>query len=473
MHGYSPFDKAINDLQPTDLAILKNVSEGWYVEYKSALISAHSLAKALSSFANTYGGWLFLGVKERGKDDSIAGDFPGIPDKEVDVGLQRLRHSASEHLNPTPFFVTKVLRGPCVEIGLPEGASVIAVEIPQSHTAPHIHKKGRIYRRVADGSEPTPETDRFALDQLWRRAEPIREMTRDWIKRDPEFSEAEEKVPYVRVLLCVDQWGQRNPWIGGMQLADIRSILNSNETDIPSVPFDSVHTTARGFIARQLKNNNPFNYTLTWMIRHDLSCDLVFPLQLYTPDSLEQLYIDLDGYDQKEHFIDILKEQGHTQLRIVDLNYMMSVLIGIVSKYRSLLRLADGGGEFFFKARVLNAWRILPFIDIETALDDCKANGLPMSMDSTVTIPIGDDPESFQQIPEPEIEDSKHTEGVVEKVISAVQAFRMFRPIMTAFGVPIQFREEDEGDDTYSELKAAGDRACTVQRNRNKKRFET
>ena len=151
---YSPFDKAINELRPTDLAPLKSVNEGWYVEYKSELISAPALAKAVSAFADTYGGWLFLGVKEKSKDESVAGEFPGIPEKKVDGALQRLRQSAAEHLNPTPFFETRVLRGPCVEIGLAEGTSVVAIEIPQSHTAPHIHKDGRIYRRVGDGSQP-------------------------------------------------------------------------------------------------------------------------------------------------------------------------------------------------------------------------------------------------------------------------------------------------------------------------------
>ena len=173
---YSPFDKAINDLQSADLAILKSVSEGWYVEYKSEMINASALAKAVSAFANTYGGWLFLGVKEQGKDNPVAGTFPGMPEKEVDGVLQRLRQSAAEHLNPTPTFQTKVLRGPCVEIGLAEGASVVAIEIPQSRITPHVHKDGRIYRRVADSSEPKPETDRFILDQLWRRNEPIREL---------------------------------------------------------------------------------------------------------------------------------------------------------------------------------------------------------------------------------------------------------------------------------------------------------
>ena len=182
MPPYSPFDKPIERLQPPDLAALWDTREGWYVEYKSDPVPARSLAKSLSAFANTYGGWLFLGVKEESKDNAVAGSFPGVAASDLDALLQRLRHSAAEHLNPTPFFNTQVLRGPCEAIGLGEERCVIAVEIPRSITTPHVHKDGRIYRRVADGSEPKPEADRFVLDQLWLRDRGVRRAVRRWVK---------------------------------------------------------------------------------------------------------------------------------------------------------------------------------------------------------------------------------------------------------------------------------------------------
>ena len=462
---YSPFDKATNDLQPADLSRLKTVSEGWYVEYKSALVNPSALAKAVSAFANTYGGWLFLGVKEHSKGDSVAGEFPGIPEQEVDSALQRLRHSATDHLNPTPFFETRVLRGPCTEIGLTDGVSVIAIAIPQSHTAPHVHKDGRIYRRVADGSEPKPETDRFILDQLWRRSEPIRKVTREWVKHDPEFSDAEKGNPYVRLLLCVDPWQQHDPWLDA-PFSEIRSILSSTETGVMSYILDTVYTMGGEIIGRQLKDNDPYNYGMTWRIRRDMSCDIVLPLSFYAPGGLGNLHIDLEGYEQKDFFIKILREQGHMQPRIADLNFLMNLLIGSISKYRRLLKLADAKGEFYFKARVLNAWRVLPFVDIETVLSEFETHGLPMIMDSTVTFPFGDEPESFSSIPELKIEDSEHKEAVV----STGLAISMFAIIANTFGVSIIV--DDHEMIPYLELKAIGGRAVTVQENRKKRHSE-
>lgn len=469
MQRYSPFDKDIRNLQPPDLTILRDVHEGWYVEYKSQMVKASALAKSLSAFANTYGGWLFIGVQEQSGDNAVADKFPGIPAEDVDGALQRLRHSASDHLNPTPFFERTVLRGPCAETGLVEGRAIIAVEIPQSHTTPHVHKDGRIYRRVTDGSEPEPETDRFVLDQLWRRAEHLRERTREWIERDPEFSPGEEGIPYVRLLLCADPWHQRSPRLSA-PLSEIRRILNGGEIGKPSIPFDTIYSTAEGLIARQLKGNNPADYRLTWRLRWDMSCDIILPLQFYVPDVPDYLIEEFDGYIHAERFIDMLNEQGHTRTRIADLNFMLHLLFGIVSQYRDLLKLADGDGEFYCKARVLNAWRIVPFIDVEKLLDEFKAHGLPMVIDSISTVPIGDDPESFAHIyKRPELKEKEDK----ERTFIIPQAIRMFTLVMPAFGVPIYIEDETEDDDIahlYSELYNAGTRAMTVQQNRNKRR---
>jgi len=465
MQTYSPFDKDIRALRPDDLAILKFVSEGWYVEYKKEVVNTRRLAKAVSAFANTYGGWLFLGVEQLESKDPVAGSFPGIPENQLDAIQQRLRQSVAEYLSPTPHFETKVFRGPCSEIGLPEGKVLIAIEIPQSHTAPHVHKDGRIYRRVADSSEPKPETDRFVLDQLWRRSEPIREMIRKWVERDPEFSEAEAEAPYLRLLLCVDPWFQRDAWVSA-PFSEIRSILNSHETGIPSIALDTVYPTTSGFIARHQQGNDPYNYVLTWRIRRNLSCDIAFPLPQYTPEHADILYTECADYKYVHTFIEILKEQGHTQPKIADLNFVMSVLISVVSKYRRLLKLADLDGSFHFKARWLNVWRLLPFIDVETVLSDFQEYGLPISLDSNVSVPIGEGPESFKQIPRRKKENDK---GEQEEVISISHAYIIFALLARAFGVTIvSDNDSDINMIPYDELKAASDRAMIVQLNRTR-----
>ena len=461
MRSYSPFDVPVGDLNPTDLVALQVVSEGWYVEYKSGSVTARALAKALSAFANTYGGWLFLGVCEKSRDDSVAGLFPGIPNVEVDATLQRLRQCAAEYLNPSPHFLTQCLRGPCDDIGLGPDASIIVVHIPQSYTAPHVHKDGRIYRRVADGSEPKPETDRFTLDQLWRRGDPVRDRVRDWVESDPEFSKAEEDMPYVRLLLCVDPWGQHDCWLDA-PLPRIRSIIMGD-----SVPFDTFYTTTDGFLARQAKNNDPHKFVLTWRIRRDLSCDIFMPLPRYAMSSIDLLAVELDGYEYTERFVSILRAQEYHNPRVADLNFLMVLLFDFVAKYRRLLELANATErKFYFKARVLNIWRCLPFVDVEGIVDEYEKYGLPICMDSKVTYPHGHGPDSFKLVMERDKD--VDTDGV--SALGERQAHLMFTWIALALGVPALIEGEAANKSRIvsgTDLSAAGVRALDVQRSRN------
>ena len=470
---YTPFDKDIKDVRTADLVALKNAKEGWHVEYKSQMVNANALAKAVSAFANTYGGWLFLGVQEKCKENPVADKFPGIPDDKVDEALQRLRQSVAAYVNPAPFFKTAVFQGSCGELGLVEGMSIIAVEIPESLNTPHIHKDGRIYRRVADGSEPKPETDRFILDQLWLRAKPIRKLTRQWVRRDPELSEDEKKNPYLRLLFCVDPWLQKDPYLDA-SISTIRSILGSTESEIgrPAIPFDEIHLANEEFIARQVTSNQPNNYVMTWRIKRDISCDIVFPLTFYTPSEPDLLRTSLNGYNYEERFIQLLKESGHTQPRIVDLNFLMSLLTGFVSKYRCLLKLAGADGDFFFKARLINGWRVSPFLDIETVLRDFEAHGLPIVLDRILTVPRGEEPETFQPVREEPIDSTTVSlaEEQKELLSTTVQAMRIFVRLAMAFGVQTCSVGETSTDDyviPHDELWDAGKRAMTAQNNRS------
>ena len=372
---------------------------------------------------------------------------------------QRLRQCAAEYLNPTPHFQTQALDGPCSATGLAKRCSIIGVQIPQSHTAPHVHKDGRIYRRVADSSEPKPETDRFILDQLWRRGDRIRDYTREWIERDPEFSKAEGETPYVRILLCVDPWFQRDVWLSA-PLPKIRKIMMMDP-----VPFDTFYTTADGFTARQAKNNNPHNFVMTWRMQRNLASEIIIPLPRYSSDEIESLVVHLNGYKNTEQFMTLLKAQEYQEPWIADLNQLLSLLCDFVAKYRRLLRLAEADGEYYFKARILNVWRLLPFVDVKTILREYEKFGLPIVLDSEVMYPTGYEPESFRLLEETSVAGEKREEAVT----SAFQAQLIFSCIALALGVPALVEPEDSGKAKVvsgEELLDAATRAMEVQRRR-------
>ena len=209
-----------------------------------------------------------------------AGSFIGIADGDLDRLLKRIQQAVADSLNPTPHYELKVFKGPNLELGLIDARSIVGISVPRGHSAPYVHRSGRIYRRVGDGSEPKPETDRFVLDQLWQRGKQIRDEYSEWLGRDLEFSKDEESQPYLRLFLVPDLWRDKDIWVE-MTTARVREIMTSTnevEETWSYSPFNNVHRTGSGFVCRQLFGNNPFNLTATWFLRQNLSSEIVFPL---------------------------------------------------------------------------------------------------------------------------------------------------------------------------------------------------
>jgi hypothetical protein len=465
MQTYSPFSRTIRDLQTADLETLKQTSEGWYIEYKREIPNASAVAKSLSAFANTYGGWLFIGIEEESKENAVAGAFPGVAQDEIGAALQRVRKSAADLLNPSPHFETKVLMGPDSTVGLLESRAVICVWVPRSTTAPHVHKSGNIYRRVSDASEPKPENDRFVLDQLWQRGDDIRRRRKEWYDRDPEFSETEKLQPYARVMLIADRWAERNVWIEAED-DEIRAILGTTG-GVSSIPFDTVYTSSEGFVARQLNSNDPHNLTLTWRLRRSLISDVIIPLPFYHPQRLTGLTIDLNGYSNVEKFIRILDKYKSSKIRVVDLNFLFNILIGVAEIQKRLCTLAGWSEAYYMKVKVLNAWRTIPFVDVSAILDVFDKHGLPMCLDSVASMPPGAGPENF-------IEVSVFDEIESENARALVQASVMFTALALAFGIPPWIPHDEESTVTpyHVALHEAGRRAIDVVQPLRNDRFK-
>lgn len=462
MTEYSPFEKDIEEIETESLSSLLNVKEGWYIEYKREVPNASSIAKSVSAFANTYGGWLFYGINEKSKEDAVAGTFPGITGCDVDGSLQRIRQAVSVQVNPSPHFDTRVLWGPCETIGLDADHAIICIRVPWSPLAPHVHKSGQIYRRVADGSEPKAEADRFVLDQLFRRADDLRKYYRELVNTEPEFSKGELELPYLRLILVADLWHERDPQID-ISLDELRSLMGQTQGIVGTVPFDSVHTINRGYLARQIKGNNPFNLGLSWRFYPNLESEVLIPLNVYRPDYIEYLAYQAEGYSNIERFSEILKAEGHENPRVVDLNYIFNLLIGVIEIQDRILKRANWNHSYFYKAQLLNMWRTVPFLDIPAVLDDFEKFGVPICHNSTVISPSGQQPETF-------IEIRQHSPQE-DPVRIMLQTMALFAPIARALGVPAWIERDADGSELayFQELQICGQRAMESQRLRNER----
>ena len=157
-----PLDhKALSELTEDDLRTLieGRVSEGRELEYKERLPAQTDEEKikflaAVSSFANSRGGHLVLGVKERRDDQGQPTGEPetlcGIGEVNVATQVQRLEHMLRDGLDP-------VIRGVEFQaVPLSQGGQVLVLRIPRSWRAPHMikfNKCCRFYGRGTSGKQ--------------------------------------------------------------------------------------------------------------------------------------------------------------------------------------------------------------------------------------------------------------------------------------------------------------------------------
>ncbi len=466
MQTYNPFDKSINELNTEDLNTLRTVTEGWYIEYKQEQSKPEAIAKSISALANSYGGWLFYGIAEESKENSVAGTFIGINRSDVDAALQRIRQSVSSMLSPACRYEAKALYGPSETLSLSADKAIICVAVPQSIEAPHIHKKGLIYRRIADGSEPVAENDRHMIEKMFDRSAKIIENFKEWVAEDPELSKGEAEIPHIRLIISTNPWKMPRSDFQ-LNIESARCALGANGDVHRTIPFDTFYSSSRGVIARQCNNANPTTSRLTWQIYRSLSGDISIPLNLIenSPKNLSSLFVN---YAIGEKLATSLLNAKIDRARLVDLNILFHVISGIIQSQRALLKQAGWPREFDIKVKVINSWRTTPFLDTEFYLKHIEKNGIPLCLTNECINPPGNHPDTFIKIKEPPSDDDND-----EKVQVTLQAIRAFVPIAEAFGIPLSeiwLNEQNEDSQSnkrtiYEDLIRAGKNAAWLASN--------
>ncbi|ABO50576.1 putative transcriptional regulator [Desulforamulus reducens MI-1] len=188
----NPFGKPIEQLEEEDLdkLIEAETSEGIYVEYKEDFPT--HLAKIVASFANTFGGWILIGVDAR-NPRNVPTSFPGIGISNDPK--DRFRNICRDTITPVPLFDSKLILK-----SADPSRGILVVRIPESSYPPHITRDGRIYRRNMEGSDPVGETDRHILDRLFEKSRHNKIEVKAFINRKMQKNQ-HEKVMF-KVMCC-------------------------------------------------------------------------------------------------------------------------------------------------------------------------------------------------------------------------------------------------------------------------------
>jgi hypothetical protein len=383
-YRYNPFNKPLKEVNARDLQILRNVAEGWYVEYKREPQNIRDSAKALTAFANQYGGMLFIGIREATDGSRTASEFPGIPKAQIPEIALRIREAASAHVSPATYYEERVIEGPCAEIDLPPDRAILIVGIPQGLDPPYVHSSGRIYRRLADQSAPREETDRHILDLLWERGRAFRTKVTQRLRKTPEHLEPQANSAWAFVYLVPDLRG--TPVDRMLPFETFRRLASNPSDNIPGVTIslDSVHSRSMGYIGRHIADNDPKFGTLSFHWWHDGVARLDIPLNTWKPTE----FLTSDRrYKHLSKFVGEMNARRHNDTDICDFSMIVLSVSALLNLYNHLRSSINDHRALFAAFELRNVLYKVPFFNSAAYVSRCGANGIPIITERTIVFP--------------------------------------------------------------------------------------
>ncbi len=426
--GLNPFGKELSSVTAADLAVLRTTYEGWYVEYKRQRIEPERIARTVASFANQQGGWLFFGIEE--SKDRTAGAFVGIDDNDLAPLEQAVHDAVRSHVNPHPFFKTHVVHGPCAELGLPDGKGILIVAVLIGLDPPYLHVSGAIYQRLGNSSGPVPVADRSTLERLWERKREARQRHVERVTSRPALSKDFNGSTFVHVIVLPDKLGESGASTN-ISFSDFATI--ARQTKMGGLVLDNVFTTSDGYVARMVEHNEASHMLLTWFYAYEGWSRITIPIN---QNSLDQhgvfAHTFLKGYKYRERFRDLARKNNYERCYLLDLNYLVFALGGMLQKHRAAHARDGRMGPFFAKAHVENMRGRIPYLDTEGCLNFMSIFGIPVVHDDDAYFPPGFEPEAVVEL-DKEVVDIETDRNVNEYIGDATA---LFAGIIEALGLP-------------------------------------
>lgn len=384
-YSYYPFKNDLENVDESDLILLKNVSEGWYIEYKSQGLKIPDFAKHLAAFANQYGGWLIIGISESNDGNRTAEDFKGIPNSEIDRVSRDIREASAAHISPEVLYEEKIVQGPIENIGLNADFSILIIGIPMSNNTPHIHSSGRIYRRLADQSKPKEETDRYILDELWKRGKTHQDEIIRFFRNIPELPEVQQSTPWVHIYFKPAE-GQPGPK-KKLTFNDFSKIIRNknHEVDGMHAPMQAIYTTVGGYIARQTSKNNPNLALLTFRWWNDGRARLDIPLNQYDLDSFSE---NKERYKYSAQYCNLARELGYEDTKVVDYSILLLAAACLTNVYIHMLEHIEDDRDTYSCFTVRNVFHTSPYIDTISFINRLKNNSIPLTHERSISRPF-------------------------------------------------------------------------------------
>jgi len=379
---YNPFEKGIDDLTFDDIKTLEDreIKEGLFIEYKSGFTIPTKISHSVASFANTHGGWYFVGIDS--DHTNIPTGFPGFSLTDFNKPLEHIRNIIKDHVDPFPKYYTKLIE-------LEDERAILILEIPESDETPHITKDGRIYRRNAEGSDPVIETNRYVLDRLYEKSENFEKKIQHFCRRDIVVSEA-EKYPWIELYLMPYPLNRLkipdfyemgflkdlNEKINGQTKLEIPDLLSFSS----SIPFNNVRASIGSIVFRQINVGSLPFMTLTFELFSNGNAKIVIPLQLIKREA------NLDTPVWKL-LNSKLENEDFDLFLIIDGFKVFSIFITLLQKYFDILKSVGWQDDVLIAYKIDQIWRTILYLESKTMEEHINKYGIPICQRESAWIP--------------------------------------------------------------------------------------
>lgn len=402
---YNPFDKEIDDLEFNDLKKLidKQIKEGFYIEYKSDFQKGNKIAKSIASFANTHGGWYFVGVEDE-EDTNIAKDLVGFDIKKNRQPQERIRSIAKEHIHPLPIFYLKLIE-------FKKDRGILVIFIPESFETPHILSNGVVYRRNGEESSPIKETDRYTLDKLYRKSINFEDRVKSFFV-DPfgmTQGESESGIPFIKFYFMPKRFEdiQIKNFYQNDYLNELKDLVDQKECIIKgikeptfSIPFQNITRSTNSIIFRSVSNKIEFsNFTFEFFING--------AAKIRIPISSFPVTIPLNENDSENKYLKKIYGEIGDELKWFKLVKVYELYLSIryaIQKYLKYFKKLETYSKIFMTIELVNIYRVIPFVESEFYWDYLKRYHVPACMHEYKRIPDVYNPKPWKEIKIGELE---------------------------------------------------------------------
>ena len=177
--------KEWNKLAASDIQAVisgQDFDESFYFELKDDKVSNKKLMEEVSAFANTFGGYIFLGVNDQKQIEGC-----------TEWNEQRIHTTIHDSITPTPSFDVKRFT-----IGTD---IVYVIRIDEGSEPPYITNSGKIYERLSSGSFVIKDSSK--LSQIYNKREQLLVKMEQKISIPPVYENTNNIYGYIDSGFCL------------------------------------------------------------------------------------------------------------------------------------------------------------------------------------------------------------------------------------------------------------------------------